>query len=484
MAASEKRSQKVYLFKKDHDMIEELVRRRPNEETGGDLFGLWTTSDEPVLHIVTGQGREIQRALPNSLPTNDDSVTSKRRKLGAVLREKFHLGFIGKWQYKPTLVRPVSSEQNDMAIIRAVGQEHLRQGSNVKDFVFIMVDYDESSRQLQLSQYFLSQSSTVTKAESETLRGESVFGSDDDVKRILENAENGSNSYDVRSRKDTHGSTDEGKNEAPPTEPESTDVEMKDVSRYFDNSSRWPANPTTLPGMQADFACNHSNFKVYLFEEDKKMMEELVLRYQDVETGGDLFGLWTTDGDAVLHIVLGPGQNCKRTDVSFYQDIPYLQRNGEMLTQKYMLCHIGEWHSHHRLHLFRPSQGDSTTVIRNYPRGTCGFLLIIANIVSATKVELSPYLYTANSRHHFDRKGELVPLPHPNAFRIDPAIQRSMEEGMETKRDQRYTVTYQGSSTHQYSTRSKGMSNPNMNSSPSTGARADRQAKPRPNWRY
>ena len=48
---------KVYLFKNDHDMIEEFGRCRPAEETGGDLFGLWTSEDEPVLHIVTGVGK-------------------------------------------------------------------------------------------------------------------------------------------------------------------------------------------------------------------------------------------------------------------------------------------------------------------------------------------------------------------------------------------------------------------------------------------
>lgn len=160
-------------------------------------------------------------------------------------------------------------------------------------------------------------------------------------------------------------------------------------------------------------------------------MRELVLRHPNVETGGDLFGLWTSDGDAVLHMVLGPGQNCKRTPTSFYQDIPYLQDKGEMLTTRYMLCHIGEWHSHHKLHLYEPSHGDSSTVIRNYPRGTCGFLLIIANILSHDTVELSPYLYTARSVHDFHQKGKLVCLDPPNAFKNGAEIARRIREGRE-----------------------------------------------------
>jgi len=103
-----------------------------------------------------------------------------------------------------------------------------------------------------------------------------------------------------------------------------------------------------------------------------------------------------------------------------------------------MLCHIGEWHSHHQLRLFQPSQGDSSTVIRNYPgRGTCGFLLIIANIVSPNQPEVtfSPYLYTANSSSRFDQKGTVSCLHYGNAFKKDWRIKRSIEEGRETERD-------------------------------------------------
>ncbi|KAL9972639.1 hypothetical protein ACROYT_G018986 [Oculina patagonica] len=138
---------------------------------------------------------------------------------------------------------------------------------------------------------------------------------------------------------------------------------------------------------------NGKQFQVCMFKEDVEMMERLVLLHPGKETGGNLFGLWTDNREAVLHVVLGPAIGCTRTEVSFYQSIPYLQRVGKVLTEQFMLCHIGEWHSHHRLHLSEPSSGDSSTVTRNFPRGTCGFLLIIANILPNNKVTLSPYLY-------------------------------------------------------------------------------------------
>ena len=148
-----------------------------------------------------------------------------------------------------------------------------------------------------------------------------------------------------------------------------------------------------------------ARFKVHMFHEDVDRMKQLVLRHPAKETGGNLFGLWTHDQEPVLHIVLGPAKGCTRTEVSFYQSIPYLERVGKILTEQYQLCHIGEWHSHHRLHLSEPSSGDSSTVIRNYPRGTCGFLLIIANIKPSGEVTLSPYLYKEGQRDY--EKGEV-----------------------------------------------------------------------------
>ena len=467
MEAGQKQVPKVYLFQKDYDMIEELLRDdRATEETGGDLFGLWTTKGEPVLHIITGQGKETQQ------------TNAKFERLEALLHRKFHLSYIGQWQYKRR------SEQKEMAIIGVVGQDYLRKNAKHRDTLVMMVDYDDPLKKLRLAPYFLSQFSNITEGESEPLSGESVFRSDEEVKylvdelvrkRDLNAAENKSDPFNSSPRKVAHGPTEKGKTDTPPTE--NADVDMEDVSTSHENGTSWRTVPMPLARGQADFACNQSGFKVYLFKEDKKMMEDLVLRYQDLETGGDLFGLWNGEGDAVIHIVLGPGKDCKRTDVSFYQDIPYLQRNGELLTHKYMLCHIGEWHSHHQLRLFQPSRGDSTTVIRNYPPGTCGFLLIIANIVSSTEVELSPYLYTANSHYSFDQKGELVLLPHANAFKTDLAIQKSMKEGKETETDRRY-ASYQGYSTG-YSRSIKERPNYNTHPSSSTAGQFEHKSKNR-----
>ena len=175
------------------------------------------------------------------------------------------------------------------------------------------------------------------------------------------------------------------------------------------------------------------DFAVYMFQADYERVQSWVNEYPDLETGGDLFGLWTSQGrgglNPLIHIVLGPGAGCKRTKYSFHQHIPYLQRAGNMLTTNYMLGHIGEWHSHHQLTLFEPSSGDYSTVKRNYPSGFHGFLLIIANILPNSDVCLSPFVFREGSA--MVERGHVVVLPRESPFRRPDTINRPIREGGE-----------------------------------------------------
>lgn len=593
MASGDKTNPRVYLFKDDCDMILELVRCRPTRSTGGDLFGLWTNDRESVLHIVTGQGRETVSSPQEVFPSNNASNDSRIEDLGARLRSKFRLSYLGKWQYMPR------SKPTEAEIIATVGQNTLFKGTGMRDFLLILASCDDQSSKVELNPYFLSRFSTTTRGEiADVLPRHSIFKEDDDIASIIdslidrdsfweENINRAGSATKQRvegNRKETEAldrresyenqTSDKITSKSPETfrensdpylklymfhdhlqmirdvvgchpdaeaggylyglwtndgEPvlhrvtnnknSATEIEISSEARYLECVGRWkymsvcenirsemkspqpdkrssvflmlereedqfmpsafflsdkssfprkmeievldrkgamkgekftdkddrcedtdhgerqPCCDLAVPEFnrfETGFACNPRELKVYLFQEDSEMMKDLVLRYPNVETGGDLFGLWTSDGDAVLHMVLGPGKNCKRTATSFYQDIPYLQEKGELLTTKYMLCHIGEWHSHHQLHLYEPSHGDSSTVIRHYPHGTCGFLLIIANIWSADTVLLSPYLYTARSQYDFYQKGELVPLSSRNAFKKATEIARTISEGQET----------------------------------------------------
>ena len=131
-------------------------------------------------------------------------------------------------------------------------------------------------------------------------------------------------------------------------------------------------------------------FTVAIYADEYKQICAWVLKNQTLETGGDLFGLWAEDRTAVIQLVLGPGQVCRRAVHSFYQDVQYLEKVGNHLTREEGVCHIGEWHSHHTIGLKRPSGGDEGTVWNNMPAyGLNRFLLFIANIGSRSRHEVS-----------------------------------------------------------------------------------------------
>ena len=128
------------------------------------------------------------------------------------------------------------------------------------------------------------------------------------------------------------------------------------------------------------------DFNVVIYESDYKQLCTWVLKNTDIETGGDLFGLWADKHTAVIQFVVGPGQNCQRSPVSFYQDINYLEEIGKHMTKKEGVCHIGEWHSHHQLGLARPSGGDENTVWNNMPTYNLKrFVIFIANLEQLRK---------------------------------------------------------------------------------------------------
>lgn len=176
-----------------------------------------------------------------------------------------------------------------------------------------------------------------------------------------------------------------------------------------------------------------SAFTVYMFQSDFDRIKNWVLQYPDRETGGDLFGLWSTGDNSVIHITLGPGQNCKHGDYHFYQDVPYLERVGNLLTNDYMLGHIGEWHSHHQLALDEPSEGDCKTIARNFPRGSCGFILMIANIITREDVSINPYLFKEGYPDYIP--GQIDTVDGKSPFRNVPNISSVVEQGLEDKKD-------------------------------------------------
>jgi len=164
-------------------------------------------------------------------------------------------------------------------------------------------------------------------------------------------------------------------------------------------------------------------FTVAIYANEYKQICAWVLKHQSLETGGDLFGLWSDDHSAVIQLVLGPGRNCRRAAHSFYQDVAYLEKVGSNLTSEEGVCHIGEWHSHHRIGLKQPSGGDERTVWTNMPQYNLRrFLLFIANIEPKADhgedvVSVGCFLFEQTGTKRKVLKGNFNLLPKESPFR-------------------------------------------------------------------
>lgn len=85
-------------------------------------------------------------------------------------------------------------------------------------------------------------------------------------------------------------------------------------------------------------------------------------QYYNIETGGDLYGLWTDDGTPVIFLATGPGPKACSSKHKFQQDYEAIMRNEEYLFLRYGLQYMGDWHSHHIIGLRQPSSGDQRRI--------------------------------------------------------------------------------------------------------------------------
>ena len=171
-------------------------------------------------------------------------------------------------------------------------------------------------------------------------------------------------------------------------------------------------------------------FTAYVYENDYKQIQKLVLQYPEIETGGDLFGLWQNKNTVVIQLFIGPGKDCRRTTTSFHQDIGYLGKVGGVITTEEGLCNVGEWHSHHQIGMPNPSRNDNDTVLSNMPGlGLDRFVLFIASIekkqkrsheVKLDNIKIRCFIYKEGlPRLQQPIEGEIVQISGENPIQLE-----------------------------------------------------------------
>ncbi|CAB3993692.1 Hypothetical predicted protein [Paramuricea clavata] len=121
----------------------------------------------------------------------------------------------------------------------------------------------------------------------------------------------------------------------------------------------------------------------------------------------EYFSTWCTSNSHRLELVIRDGIDGNSRSA----------RVGRSVNDGHMLCHIGEWRSHHSLILDKPSAEDEITIRRNFPRGTSKFLVIIANIRNGDTIKLSPYFFTHSERYEITKASLTVTKKTPRNTR-------------------------------------------------------------------
>ncbi|CAB4022173.1 Hypothetical predicted protein [Paramuricea clavata] len=174
------------------------------------------------------------------------------------------------------------------------------------------------------------------------------------------------------------------------------------------------------------------SFKVYINQGEWDQICAWVLKHKDIQTGGDLFGLWLDEQTAVVQFVLGPGNECSRTTISFFQDVDYLREAGTYLTKHHGLCNVGQWHSHHKINLFKPSVGDENTVWSNMPNlGLDRYIVFIANIPN--QVTINSFLFQVKEGQELPVKHGKFKVLHGNSpLRLNEKVLQNVHSGAES----------------------------------------------------
>ena len=100
----------------------------------------------------------------------------------------------------------------------------------------------------------------------------------------------------------------------------------------------------------------------WIFESELSAIAFEASKYNDRETGGDLYGLWTAGGNPVVYLAVGPGPKAVGQACEYEMDIDYMRECERIVHANYGIHYLGDWHSHHNLSLHNPSSGDQQRI--------------------------------------------------------------------------------------------------------------------------
>ena len=162
--------------------------------------------------------------------------------------------------------------------------------------------------------------------------------------------------------------------------------------------------------------------EVFVYQSELDYLSRCILDYPSIETGGQLFGFYSSKGTPVVCYAIGPGHKANHRVTFFNQDIDYLQTVGNILTREYGLQHIGEWHSHHQLGLNHPSGHDAHTMHHSVDALHLGQFLLCIGTISGQSANVNAFTFYENDRAYYPTAWSIKAEPSPFRQVVDERL--------------------------------------------------------------
>ncbi len=160
-----------------------------------------------------------------------------------------------------------------------------------------------------------------------------------------------------------------------------------------------------------------SSVDARVFSEELASLYQLIAESEDVETGGELLGLWSHQGSPTIMLVTGPDDDATRTKTHFLQPPDIHMMIERYMWDRFGLQVLGIWHSHHRLGLTELSDGDRHRTKRYADtHGRARYVEFLGYIDPAGRPRIRPYLY-ADAGQLAESPVEILELPGRSPIR-------------------------------------------------------------------
>jgi len=160
--------------------------------------------------------------------------------------------------------------------------------------------------------------------------------------------------------------------------------------------------------------------RVITYRGELEYISRCILDYPNIETGGNLFGFYTTFRIPVIQYVLGPGKHSEHNYTRFRQDEAFFNINADMLIKEHALHHIGTWHSHHKLEIDHPSGGDADSMFYGMKAdGLDTFLLVIGNYHERKTTTTNAYRFSLSNKNYLHCQWVILDEESPIRLQFD-----------------------------------------------------------------